>query len=348
MKQNKLLFLLSIILIQSCSDEKQTFFSGTLKTIRFEKEYAVTGEHVNVDSIGIKDVTVMNDFLIAGVYKQPYFAQIYDLKTLSFIGNFFYKGAGPNDFGYIDIIKKEYPYIWVQDRMYQNVRMIDLKESILNNQTVIKNEMKYLDVVEPLNAFYVNDTCLLIKSFDTKKGLHYFRYNPVNAQLRHDVSMYNYPITSDILYTKMTPLSDCMKPDGSKIASLSGILDQIDILDITHPQKSISVTTTNHQYDYNYINNTNSDDMQTFYFSYPYCSDNLIFALYKNNDTKQKNNIELHIIDWNGNPLYKLLLDREIEFFTIDFDNGFMYGTSPTEERVYRYYIEDMINLNDK
>jgi hypothetical protein len=344
MKENKLLLLFIIILIQSCSENKINFFSGTLKAIHFEKEYAVAGEHINVDSIGIKDVTIVGNYLIAGTYKQPHFTQIYDLKTLSLIGNFFYKGAGPNDFGYIDVIKKEYPYIWIQDRLYKNVRMIDLEESIHNKHTAIKNELKYLDVVEPINAFYINDTCLLIKSFDINKGLCYFRYNPANAQSSHEVIMYNYPITNDILQTKMAPMSDCMKPDGSKIASLSGMLDQIDILDIDHPQKNISVTTTNHQYDYSYINYTNGDDMQTSYFSYPYCSNKHVFALYKNNNT---NNIELHIIDWDGNAVCKLLLDMEIASFTIDFDNGFMYGISPIEERVYRYDIGNVLKLRN-
>jgi hypothetical protein len=61
------------------------------------------------------------------------------------------------------------------------------------------------------------------------------------------------------------------------------------------------------------------------------------------NDTKDSNNIELHIIDWEGNPIYKLFLDQRIEVFSVDFDSGFMYGISKVEEKLYRYDITDIL-----
>jgi hypothetical protein len=344
MKKIKWLFLsIIVVVICSCSDEKKSFFIGNIKAISFEKQRSVSGEYLNVDSIGVDDVTILGQYLIISIYGDPYLTQIYDLKTLGFIGNFLLKGHGPNDFGYIDIIKTAYPYFWIQDRIYENIRLINVEEIIENKQAAAKKVLHYGNIVEPFNAFYINDTCLLIKSFDVNKGLYYFYYNPKNGILDNEVVMYNYPVTTDLLYTKMIPLADCMKPDGSKIASISGVLDQIDILDMHHPKKSISVTTTNYQYDYEYIKNTHSEEMKTFYFSYPYCSEKFIFALYENNDTKNSNNIELHIIDWEGNPIYKLFLDQRIEVFTIDLDNGFMYGVSKFDEKLYRYDIKNII-----
>ncbi|MDR1056246.1 MAG: hypothetical protein LBL90_10625 [Prevotellaceae bacterium] len=342
MKNIKLAFLIIAVAISSCSNEKKSFFIGNVKVINFEKQHAISGEHLNVDSIGINSVTVLGGFLIMAIYGDPYLTQIYDLKTLDLIGKFLLKGQGPNDFGYIDIIKKEYPYFWVQDRAYENIQAINVENLIGNTQATVK-KIRYDNIVEPFNAFYVNDTCLLIKSFDVSKGLYYFYYNPENGALSHEITMYNYPITGDILQAKMIPLADCMKPDGSKIVSISGVLDQIDILDMHYPEKSISVTTANYRYSYEYIKNTHNDEMKTSYFSYPYCSDKLVFALYENNDIKNSNNIELHIIDWEGNPVYKLFLDQKIEAFSVDFDNGFMYGISKVEEKLYRYDINDIL-----
>ncbi|MDR1582932.1 MAG: hypothetical protein LBS55_06685 [Prevotellaceae bacterium] len=349
MRKVKLLFLLLIVAaIYNCSEEKKTFFIGNVKVISFEKQRSVSGEHLNIDSIGVNGVDVLDKYLIVSLYGDPYLTQIYDLKTLDLIGKFLLKGQGPNDFGYISIIKTAYPYFWVQDRVYENIRLINVEEIIADKQSTAKKVLHYDNIVEPFNAFYVNDTCLLIKSFDVNKGLYYFYYNPGNGVRSHEVTMYNYPVTSDILYSKMIPLADGMKPDGNKIISISGVLDQIDILDMHHPEKSISVTTTNSQYDYEYIKNTHSEEMKTFYFSYPYCSDRLIFALYENNDTKDLNNIELHIIDWEGNPIYKLLLEQKIEIFSIDLNNGFMYGINKVEERLYRYDIKDILESYEK
>jgi hypothetical protein len=80
--------------------------------------------------------------------------------------------------------------------------------------------------------------------------------------------------------------------------------------------------------------------MKSFYFAQPYCSDKLISALYRNNE---KNTVELHIIDWDGNPVCKLILDRKLKSATVDFDAGFMYGVSEMEDRVYRYDIRDIL-----
>jgi hypothetical protein len=335
------LLLLIAVAICGCSDEKKPFFIGNIKVINFEKQRSISGVHLNVDSIGVDDVAVLGPYLILGIYGSPYLTKIYNLKTLDFIGNFLFKGHGPNDFGYIDIIKTAYPYFWIQDRLYENVQLINVEDIIKDKHAAAKKVLHYGNIVEPFNAFYINDTCLLIKSFDVNKGLYYVYYNPKNGNLSRKVVMYSYPVTSDILYNKMIPLADCMKPDGSKIVSISGILDQIDILDMHNPEKSISVTTTNHQYSYEYIKNTHSDEMKTFYFSYPYCSEELIFALYENKDTKNLNNIELHVIDWEGNPIYKLFLDQRIDIFSMD--SGFMYGISKIEEKLYRYDIRDII-----
>ncbi|MDR1170266.1 MAG: TolB-like 6-bladed beta-propeller domain-containing protein, partial [Prevotellaceae bacterium] len=124
---------------------------------------------------------------------------------------------------------------------------------------------------------------------------------------------------------------------GSKIVSSAGCLDQLDILDIVHPDKSISVTENDYLFDYEYIKSLGDNSKDFYLFSC--CSDNLICASYY-----RSNIMEIHIMDWNGNPVCKLILDRKIKDFTVDFDNGFMYTVSLGEERIYRYDIRDMLN----
>jgi hypothetical protein len=36
-------------------------------------------------------------------------------------------------------------------------------------------------------------------------------------------------------------------------------------------------------------------------------------------------------MDWNGNPICKLILDRQIMNFMVDFDSGFMYTDTISE-----------------
>jgi hypothetical protein len=51
--------LFIVAVLNSCSDKKN-FGIGSIKTVRFEKEYKITGEHLNVDSIGIDMVMIID------------------------------------------------------------------------------------------------------------------------------------------------------------------------------------------------------------------------------------------------------------------------------------------------
>jgi hypothetical protein len=342
-----LLILFVVTALDSCSDKKN-FGIGSIKTVRFEKEYKVAGEHLNVDSIGVNRVRVIDGrYLITGLYSQEYYARIYDLESLNLIGNFFRKGQGPDDFKQPILSQVRSPYLVIDDWGYRRIKIINIPESINNidGRLSTRHTIKYsnAEIKDPEKVLYANDTLLLIKSYDREKEtLSYFKYNPVKQKVTDEIMMYNYPITADIRYKNISVLADCIKPDGSKIVVCTRSLDQVDILDIVHPDKSISVTENDYLFDYEYVKSLGDDD-RCFYCS-SCCSDNLICASYYGGDVYGGNVMEIHIMDWNGNPVCKLILDRQIKNFTVDFDSGFMYAVSLGEERIYRYDIRDMLN----
>ncbi|MCC8145817.1 MAG: TolB-like 6-bladed beta-propeller domain-containing protein, partial [Bacteroidales bacterium] len=61
------------------------------------------------------------------------------------------------------------------------------------------------------------------------------------------------------------------------------------------------------------------------------------FALYNIKDEKEK--VEVHIIDWNGNPVSKLVLDRYVRYITVDTENKVLYGINDVSENLYKYDI---------
>ncbi|MDR1339786.1 MAG: TolB-like 6-bladed beta-propeller domain-containing protein [Prevotellaceae bacterium] len=335
-----LVLLFVVTALDSCSDKKN-FCIGSIKTVRFEKEYKVAGEHINVDSLGVNKVMVIDRYLITGLYKQEYSARIYDLESLNLIGNFFRKGKGPNDFIQPLFSQVRSPYLVIDDWGSRRIKVINIPESINDpeGRLSIRYTANYsnAEIVEPEKVLYVSDTLLLIKSYDMyRETVSYFKYNPVEQKVTDEINMFNYPITEDIQFKNMISLLDCIKPDGSKIVTTAGCLDQLDILDIVHPDKSISVTENDYLLDYEYVK---SLDNRKVFYTISCCSDNLICALYNGGDV-----MEIHIMDWNGNPVCKLILDRQIIDFTVDFDSGFMYAVSPLgEEMIYRYDIRDNI-----
>jgi hypothetical protein len=249
-----LLILFVVPALESCSDKKN-FSIGSIKTVRFEKEYKVAGEHLNVDSIGVSRVMVFDRYLITGLYSQEYFARIYDLESLNLIGNFFRKGQGPDDFKQPIFSQVRSPYLVIDDWGYRRIKVIDIPESINNidGRLSTRHTIKYsnAEIADPEKVLYASDTLLLIKSYDMyKETVSYFKYNPVKQKVTDEIIMFNYPITEDIKYKNMTSLLDYIKPDGSKIVTTTGCLDQLDILDIVHPDKSISVTENDYLFDY--------------------------------------------------------------------------------------------------
>ncbi|MDR1593634.1 MAG: TolB-like 6-bladed beta-propeller domain-containing protein [Prevotellaceae bacterium] len=317
-----------------------------MKTIHFDKEYTIVGEHLNIDSIGVRKALVLDKYLIVETYQQNCFTKIYDLSSLNFLGDFLCRGQGPADVLYAQLEYAKSPSLYIEDLNSKSIKIVEIFETMndgsLRLSVSIKNTLKYRDgsFADAEKALYVNDTLLWVKSYDAmdKEMMYYCKYNPVKKEITDKIPLYNYPVTPEIRYQKMITLFDFIKPDGSKIVSTIGSLDQLDIYNLVEPDKSISVTQNDHLFDYEYIKY--NENMWDFYFAQPYCSDNLIFALYR---SPANNVVEVHVIDWDGNPVCKLILDRMIKSLTVDFDAGFMYGVSSIEDRTYRYDIRNIL-----
>jgi hypothetical protein len=235
----------------------------------------------------------------------------------------------------------------IDDWGRRSIKVINIPESInsIDGSLSTKYTAKYSnsEIADPVKVLYATDTLLLIKSYDRdRETLSYFEYNPVTQKVTDEIIIFNYPITADIRYKNISSLADCIKPDGSKIVACTRSLDQLDILDIVHPDKSISVTENDYLFDYEYVKALGDDDKR--FYSFSCCSDNLICASYYGGDVMGGNVMEIHIMDWNGNPVCKLVLDRQIITFTVDFDSGFMYTVTYGEERIYRYDLRDILN----
>jgi hypothetical protein len=192
----------------------------------------------------------------------------------------------------------------IDDWGYRRIKIINIPESINNidGRLSTRHTIQYwnAEIPDPEKVLYANDTLLLIKSYDREKEtLSYFKYNPVKQKVMDEIMMFNYPITADIRYKNISVLGDCIKPDGSKIVVCTRSLDQVDILDIVHPDKSISVTENDYLFDYEYVKSLGDDDR--YFYCLSCCSDNLICASYYGGDVYGGNVMEIHIMDWNGN-----------------------------------------------
>lgn len=80
-----------------------------------------------------------------------------------------------------------------------------------------------------------------------------------------------------------------------------------------------------------------------YYYMGIFAGENQFYALYRNQKEseyyKVSNQTEIHVFDYKGNPLKKLIIPEYIISFTVDETNGFIYGVDHMNEKILRYKL---------
>lgn len=340
MKRN-ITFLLLCVIILSCEHNDHLFRGKSVNIKSFNHAYHLKGTiEEAIDTIGTFQLDFTNPYLISTLYKSPHFTKIYDKKTLKSLGNFAYKGDGPNEFLTFSILNQQQDSVlWVQDYYKKRLYGIDLEQSIEKSSIVLKKEFDYTQMEDPLQAFYCSDSLLLIKNIDYEEGIQYIKFNPFFPNVKKErIYMYNSVLSQPDLNLIMS-LADCLKPDFKIVASLTGVLNQIDLLNLEDSTKNLSVRMGEGPTTLADIRQNNTA-LHNYYISLPRCNNDLIFALHCNKDNDKK---EFHVISWKGEALFKLSIDENLRDFNVDWRKGKLYGIT-IDDIVYVYDVNNILN----
>lgn len=339
-----ILFITIVLIFMSCGEkENKNFFNGEFRTISFDKEYILSGKQLGVDSLGSVMIHIFDPYLIVLNQKVPgidYFAKFYSLEDNKYIGEYFRMGDGPQEFRNFNVIKKEYPLLWIYNNYEKHVLKINLEKGMDERSFVIEEKYNYQSIPNVFNVFFISDTSLLIKSYNSEEEVfEYIKYNPEKDIRNETYRANNYSIKQNFTY-KILPMADNIHPDGNKIVFMTGKFNQIDILDLKYPEKSFSVSTADDFITYGYIERTSEDELRDYYYSLPYCGDKFVGVLYDVLGDESKS--EVHVIDWDGNALAKIKFEKDIYFitFTIDPVRKILYGVT-ADGLVYTYDLKD-------
>ncbi|WP_106829739.1 hypothetical protein [Parabacteroides pacaensis] len=332
----RLFLFISVFILFSCEIQEKNSFRGNMRcAVTFNKDIFLESKmDTEIDTIGPLQIDFFLPYIITTVYRSPYFAKIYNDQLKEDLGYYFSKGLGPKEFLSFGILnqRQENP-LWVQDYVNKRLYNIDLLETIKEKDASIKKRISYKEIEDPLQLFYFSDSLFLIKSFENQKGLMYRWYNPIQKNfVKNEILLYKEVLVQKDLNNIMT-LADCLKPDGSKIASLTGSLNQIDILDLKDNRLNLSFTTGKQVIT---LQDVQEGRINDYYLSLPRCNDHLIFALFQN---KQNNNSkEIHVISWSGEPLYRLCIKEDLRDFNINWNTKILYGID-SNDIIYKYDI---------
>lgn len=333
MKNIIILSTLLLITMSSC-EKKDNFFNGVYKYTEFVHEADLKAEPFFTDTVGNLSLHIIDHYLLIRQYKQPYFIKCYDLTNGKFVGDFFRKGEGPDDFLDFQISFLDYPYLHIQDFFKKKIKVIDFAQVLKNKSPYLIAEIDYSFVNDPYNVFYVGRSDeLVIKEFVIGKGLQYCKYNISNRKVSDEFVLYNKLIDYNFINHCLS-LADCIKPDGSLIVSNIGILDQLDVIDLQNRQNNFSIVTRKNPPTITEIDGINEKEQKEYYKSYPVCNDLYISALYNGDHTD-----EIRIFDWQGNGILRCRLNNNVADYCIDWNKGFIYAKDEIGERIYRYNI---------
>lgn len=353
MKKLTVAFL--FILILSCGEEvdKKIF---VIDEGEFEINEKIKGETIHFDNVPKcpSQIIIIDSLLIqiSGVMCDDKFFHVYKKDDLKHLGSFGNRGRGPNEFIHPrythQVLKTEDMIgIWVFDS--QKFNLINVTTSIINEYTIIDNSIVITNAIEfrPMEAFLLSNGNITGKAMAQKGRLFFYNQkNDSTIWVDYFPKVDKLPFEKDMidnLYIGPTIVSD----NNSIIVSALELFKRVDVFSTTSEHLFSLIWEDSPQNPDFYTNPDNPipGELKHYYYDL-FLSDQYIYALnidvtvnetHKEEDTGYS---ELHVFSLNGEPIAFYSLDHLVYSFSIDEENGYMYGLLlPSEEEIVSQVI---------
>lgn len=208
---------------------------------------------------------------------------------------------------------------------------IDIQKSIDINKLVFNKSYKTLPY--SINSFIKDDSTLLVEQVVEN---NYIFHQLCKDEIYESKDMYDPADNSFILYRGFCSYS----PLKNKAVWAMNSINSIYIIDLdTWSKKTISVYTKPN------MNNVINPKTKTAYHRY-YCNvattDKYIYALYmdqqKEDSYSKEKEMEIHVLDWDGKLIHKLIVDKYIIRLTVDNDDQYIYAMD-INDNIYKLSI---------
>ncbi|MCM1177418.1 MAG: TolB-like 6-bladed beta-propeller domain-containing protein [Clostridium sp.] len=279
-----------------------------------------------------------------------------DLDTDELVGNFVQKGRSGDEF--IDVLPIKEFYTENGDTKtllfsYHDSRLVtwNISESIKTGKTVYEGKSCLGEDGQflPLGEYHrLNDAELIAfnanQQFNTDEMLSppvYEMYSLPDGLLKRTYTVFRNPgiETKDALFSAKSFLSvsDCVKPDGKKIAFAMSYFPQINIMDIASGKTDGFRIKGARRF---------SPENKIWCFSSVASDDEFIYALYygKDGNGADYNSCPdiLYIFDWDGEIAHKFRLNKHVTDLCIDINDGKLYLYHRARPYVYSIGLDKL------
>lgn len=349
--------IIASILLHSCGDNYKNDLSESKKTFvsEFPVVLQIDAERISIETTGLNNIFIIDNYLIGINYSgSNNFLHVYDNIRFSKLGSLISRGKGPDELltlQYNQQWEKDSAgtYMWVTDINSNKLCRLNIGKSIDLKNSVYDRCIDNIEMFNSFNIFYMDDNYILtnprISRHNKHNTLQLFNYN--TSKLDNEYQLYSDDFSSNI-DERIYQLFCTVKPDRTKISAFSMRFSRIHIFNRDHTDsRTITVfQDVTEGIISNSLRNKELHDINRFYNSLT-VTEEFIFALYVNKHIEELmsseaiEGAEIHIFDWNGNPIKQLLIAENIWQITIDDKEKHLYGITANEE-VYRYNLSNI------
>ena len=322
------------LIFLSCSQEAD----GERVVTEFEDEGAlIAREHaIPVPILLPRYIGVSGDYLYVYKEREQNTFVLFRLSDLSFLTETGPKGQGPHDFNLVDTRSFT--------RTKDGFKVIEggsghLKDVVISDKGFhVRKSMRIFEGA-PFNGFYSLGDSLYLSFGGIMDGKNEFAL--VNVKSGDVTNVGEYPdwdgiMDSDEFIPFIVFLKRCaVHPDKKKFAAFYSRFKRFRIYDtdvnLLHDINVRTKPCSTFFYD-------DPDKWPVYYLGEPYATQNLIFTLCSNYKTEKEGNSELHIWDWEGNPIACYSLGHSISVMTIDEQRGRVIAMHVDQDNILYVY----------
>jgi len=347
----KILILINLIIsMANCNYKDEIRF----KSFPIEVEIASTTLPLNKNYHNSFIAIVDSLLLIICPYSTTNFVHIYNKNNLQHIKSFCHKGKGPNEISMIGpySLDKKNKNFWIVDFSRNSVWKYAL-DSLLKN-------LHYEPVITRIpRDFY---PIMSIANFNSESlivpdplGKHLVSIFNSDGKLLKNFGLKNFQgVRSNGLFSELSRFHISIHPEKEKLVVVYRHVDIISVYDLNNEDELISLLGPDKIEIKNQLK-LSDGELITAYDGVAYLCDDYIFAPYHGKliFTISDNNIdivypnEIHVFNWEYEPVMKLILDHQFCSFVVDRPNGRLIAFAvDSEENIVSYDIEQLLETN--
>ena len=332
------------VVLLSCNS-KGLFDNKEIVVTVFPETHELKGDSIQLDVLGCVDLYCVDTFLIAytPMSEKGYF-HVFSTSDFELLGSFIPIGRGPNEFyavNYSSAYKTDDGQVkaWLSNDV-MNYEW-NITQSVKQKQTVIDTAYKLQGVLSD-GVWLPGRDNLMFGFIKRNNNVEYTRYDLKTKKVINANKMFSRDLATDKIATASMP--PCLKPDNSKVANIGWWTNCICIFNADFSDMKI-VAIYHKPESIDQISATEREE-RILYYSCSDATDQYVYALYVNQPEKDRRYHfgyeEIHIFDWNANPVAKFIIRENIMFFRVDAYRKCLYGLT-SDEKVYRYDVSSYL-----